>query len=94
MSQATATAFQPIDRVTPGKRLLRRKEVERITGKSRSAIYADIRAGTFPEPVAIGRNSVAWLEQEIDLWLNNRLADRQRNRIERAAPSHTQECHP
>lgn len=59
-----------------GNRLLRRPDVEQKTGKSRAAIYADIRAGTFPEPVPIGSNSVAWLESEVDQWISDRLEER------------------
>jgi len=76
MSKPAQNAFHPIERITLGNRLLRRREVELKTGKSRAAIYADIRAGTFPEPVPIGRSSVAWLEAEIDQWIADRLAER------------------
>lgn len=66
------------ERAVLGNRLLRRREVELKTGKSRASIYADIRAGTFPEPVSIGRNSVAWVEREIEFWVSERLAERDR----------------
>ncbi|MCG7373256.1 AlpA family transcriptional regulator [Pseudomonas luteola] len=72
-------AFKPIGQLTLGNRLLRRREVEQKTGKSRAAIYEAIRLGTFPEPVAIGTNSVAWLEAEIDQWIADRLAERNQN---------------
>ena len=44
-------------------RLLKRPEVEAITGLSRAAIYARIKVATFPLPVRLGPNSVAWREQ-------------------------------
>lgn len=50
-------------------RLLRRPEVERLTGKSRSAIYLDIRRGRFPHPVPIGLRAVAWRESDIKRWI-------------------------
>ncbi|MCW4148563.1 AlpA family transcriptional regulator [Halomonas sp. 18H] len=59
-----------------GNRLLRRKEVESRTGKSRSAIYDGIRKGTFPAPVPIGGKSVAWLEEEVESWIANCVAAR------------------
>lgn len=65
-----------IERIHLGNRLLRRPDVERKTGKSRAAIYEAIRAGTFPSPVPIGTNSVAWLEEEIDRWIAERLIER------------------
>ncbi|KAA0011163.1 AlpA family transcriptional regulator [Billgrantia pellis] len=61
-----------------GNRLLRRREVEQKTGKSRSAIYEGIKQGTFPPPVSIGRKSVAWLEEEIDSWIAKRIEERNR----------------
>ena len=54
--------------------LIRRPQVETRTGKSRSTIYADIQAGTFPAPVRIGARSVAWIESEIDAWLDKQIA--------------------
>ena len=74
---------QPATRISLGNRLLRRREVEQKTGKSRAAIYADIRAGTFPEPVPIGAKSVAWLEAEIDQWIADRLVERSKAKTTR-----------
>lgn len=66
----------PVEPILPGNRLLRRRDVELKTGKSRSAIYAGISNGTFPAPVAIGDRSVAWLEAEVDAWIAARLHER------------------
>ncbi|HIO30260.1 helix-turn-helix transcriptional regulator [Marinobacter salarius] len=62
----TETDRQPLDR------MLRRKEVEHITARSRSAIYDGIAAGTFPKPVKIGRHAVAWPESVIRNWIAER----------------------
>lgn len=59
-----------------GNRLLKRADVEIKTGLSRSSIYSAIRARSFPEPIAIGPNRVAWLEAEIDQWIAARLTER------------------
>ncbi|QDK32541.1 helix-turn-helix transcriptional regulator [Sphingomonas sp. IC081] len=48
--------------------LLRRPEVERETGLSRSTIYERMDAGTFPRPRRIGRRAVAWPATEIEAW--------------------------
>jgi len=56
--------------------LLRRPEVERLTGKSRTTIYTDVRAGRFPAPIRTGQQSVAWLASEVDAWLAARVAER------------------
>ncbi|MCX2524432.1 helix-turn-helix transcriptional regulator [Larsenimonas rhizosphaerae] len=69
-------AYQHVERIQLGNRLLRRREVELKTGKSRSSIYKGVSDGTFPAPVPIGDNSVAWLEEEIDGWIAERLAQR------------------
>ena len=50
-------------------RLLKRPEVESITGLSRATIYSKLQQGTFPPPVRLGANSVAWLESDIDGWI-------------------------
>lgn len=54
-------------------RLIRIKEVVSMTGKSRSAIYADMAAGVFPGSVKIGAKSVAWAEAAILIWIEGRL---------------------
>jgi len=52
--------------------LLRRKDVERETGLSRSAIYAQMAEGKFPRPYLIGSRAVAWREWEINAWKASR----------------------
>ena len=53
-------------------RLLRRPEVEKLTGLSRSSIYAAMARGEFPRPRRIGRRAVAWDESIIERWLATR----------------------
>lgn len=55
----------------PGK-LLRLPIVEERTGKRKSTIYADAKAGTFPRPVRCGARAVAWREEDIDKWIAER----------------------
>ena len=50
-------------------KLLKRPAVEAITGLSRAAIYARMKVATFPLPVRLGPNSVAWRESEIQEWI-------------------------
>ena len=45
--------------------------VRDITKKSRSSIYKDIKAGTFPAPYRTGERSVAWKPAELRDWLDN-----------------------
>nr|WP_280926354.1 AlpA family transcriptional regulator [Klebsiella variicola] len=56
--------------------LLRLKQVEEKTGLKRSQIYLYMKEGTFPRSIKIGPASVAWLESEIDEWINLKLANR------------------
>lgn len=46
------------------------------TGLKRSQIYLYMKDGTFPHSIKIGPASVAWLESEIDEWINLKLANR------------------
>ena len=56
--------------------LLRLKQVEEKTGLKRSQIYLYMKDDTFPRSIKIGPASVAWLESEIDEWINLKLANR------------------
>jgi prophage regulatory protein len=55
-------------------RIIRRKEVESITGLGRSTIYLRIQEGRFPRPINLGGRAVGWLENEIEGWLSCRIA--------------------
>ena len=59
--------------------LLRRPDVERITGLSRSSIYAKIKTGEFPRPVPLTSRIVAWIESEIVGWVQSRIDVREMN---------------
>lgn len=49
--------------------LLRRPDVERRVGLSRSAIYARMAERSFPLPVRIGARAVAWRESDVASWI-------------------------
>lgn len=53
-------------------KLLRRFEVQNLTGLGRSTLYAAIRRGEFPPPVKIGARAVAWRSDDIENWLKSR----------------------
>jgi len=46
------------------------------TSISRSHIYALIESGEFPKQVSLSERSVAWVETEIDEWIDSRIAAR------------------
>lgn len=54
--------------------LLRRTQVEAITGLARSTIYKLIKAGTFPKPIQLTDRAVAWPSNQIELWVSEKLA--------------------
>jgi len=62
--------MQPQARLIP----LRPDTLQRTClGKTR--IYELIAAGEFPQPVRLGRR-IAFVEQEIDMWILQRMAER------------------
>ncbi|MBR7782606.1 helix-turn-helix transcriptional regulator [Undibacterium luofuense] len=63
-------------------RLLRRVQVEALTGLKRSSIYGRLNPNckqfdkTFPRPISLSptnRGSVAWLEVEVMAWIQGRI---------------------
>lgn len=57
-------------------RILRRPEVQRYTGLSKSGLYLAIQQGNFPRQINIGKRAVGWLESDIDAWVQERIARR------------------
>ena len=53
-------------------RLIRRQEVEKLTGLSRSTIYRLRKLGKFPEQVRVGSRAVRWWLSEILDWIKSR----------------------
>ena len=51
--------------------VLRRPDVEALTGLSRSTIYKFMKDGTFPKTVKIGPRAVGWRQADIEDWLSN-----------------------
>lgn len=46
------------------------------TKQSRSKVYADIKSGHFPAQIKLGPRSVAWVEREVEIWIEGRIAAR------------------
>ena len=55
-----------------GERLLRRREVSKVTGIGRSSIYRLMQHGDFPRPVRVGPAAVRWRESEVNAWVESR----------------------
>ena len=56
------------------RRFLRLTEVKHQVGLGRSAIYAKIKAGEFPAAINLGARAVAWLSDEVEAWMDARIA--------------------
>jgi prophage regulatory protein len=55
------------------RRLLRLPEVKAKVGLSRTAIYKLIAAGAFPRQISIGPRTVAWSQDDLEAWIEERL---------------------
>jgi prophage regulatory protein len=68
--------------MTPGtaqlSTVLRLREVQAMTGRSCASIYADMAAGRMPRQIKLGPRAVGWLRADIERWLAERIAERDR----------------
>lgn len=58
---------------TTGDTLLRLNSVESRTGLKKSAIYAGMKAGTFPACIKLGPRAAAWPESHISSWIASKI---------------------
>ena len=56
--------------------MLKLREVQKITGLSRSSIYAYIDKGIFPAQVKLGERCVAWVDSEVEEWVLSKVLAR------------------
>ena len=71
---------------TPQKRFIRLPEVLTRTGYGRTTIYRKMEDGSFPRSVKLGgppidpnvfdSRAIAWIEDEVDQWIDSRIEDR------------------
>ncbi|TDX23308.1 AlpA family transcriptional regulator [Modicisalibacter xianhensis] len=57
-------------------RLIKLKDVMYITGLARSTVYKYISEESFPKPVFLGKRNVAWVENEIEEWVLEKVRQR------------------
>jgi prophage regulatory protein len=57
-------------------KLIRLGEVKGQTGLCRSSIYVKISEGSFPPAVPIGDRAVAWVEDEVQVWIRKQIEKR------------------
>jgi len=58
------------------KKLLKIKEVVDRTSICRAKVYQLLALKQFPQPVKLGQRSVAWVESEINDWIEKRIQER------------------
>ena len=56
--------------------LLRRQQVEALTGLARSTIFKLVASGEFPAPVKLTGRAVAWPSDAVAAWIDARVAGR------------------
>ncbi|MGV8860261.1 MAG: helix-turn-helix transcriptional regulator [Pseudomonas sp.] len=66
-------------------RIVRLKEVIKLTGLGRSTIYKYVSENTFPKPVPLGLRCVGWVESEVHEWILARIEKRD---LAEGAPAH------
>ena len=76
----------------PQKRLIRLPEVLSRTGYGRASIYRKMEDGSFPRSVKLGgppkdpeafdSRAVAWIEDEVDQWIESRSEERDSSLID------------
>lgn len=54
-------------------RILRMKDVMKVTGLSRSAIYQKVADDQFPKQIKLGERAAGWLSDEVIGWLNSQI---------------------
>jgi len=52
--------------------VLRFPAVKAMTGLPRSTLYLYMKENRFPKPVKLGARSVAWIQAEVENWLQER----------------------
>jgi len=70
----------------PRKNLIRLNEVMSRTGYGRTSIYRKMEDGSFPKSLKLGgppkdpnefdSRAIAWIEDEVDQWIESRIEDR------------------
>jgi prophage regulatory protein len=54
------------------EKILRLKEVQDMTGLSRSAIYQLIARGQFPKQIKLSIRAAGWRSREVQEWIDSR----------------------
>ena len=74
LSQTTNNPIQPAQQQHPSSidHILRAKEVQAMTGLSRTTLWRMENKGEFPRRVSLGTGSVGWRQSEVHAWQASR----------------------
>ena len=64
---------------------IRKNQTAKKVGWHPSHLMRKVRAGEFPQPIQLGPNSVAFVEDEVLAWQKARIAERDAKRARTAA---------
>jgi prophage regulatory protein len=62
------------EQLSTALRILRRKQVQDRIGLQKSSLYALIAANKFPRPVRLSARAVGWRAEDVDAWIQSRIA--------------------
>lgn len=65
--------------MTTSMRFIRMPEVSKRTGLPKGSIYDLMKKGNFPKSVSLGARTIAFVESEIQQWIDDRI--HQRNEV-------------
>lgn len=68
-----ATPLPPTDDIA----MLRIDQVRALVGLSRATIYAKVKDGSFPRPIKLSLNAVAWQRVAVKAWIEERVQESQ-----------------
>lgn len=54
--------------------IMRRKQVQALTGLARSTLYKLVASGDFPPPIRLTAKAVGWSSVDVDGWIAARIA--------------------
>ena len=63
-----------VNQIAPA--MLRIRDVMRVTGMRRTALYEACRSGAFPKPIKLGPRMSAWPAHEVETWVQAKIANR------------------
>lgn len=54
--------------------VLRCPAVLEKTGMTRAGMYREMANGSFPKPIKLSAKAVGWVEEQVDAWIEKRIA--------------------